>query len=121
MRVLVIDDDICILDLATLAFQSQNWAVVTATSAEDGMVLVRESEPDVILLDLHMPDRNAEDAMKLLRQNAALRSIPVILMTADSNVDFEATERLGISGHISKPFDPRQLAHLVEAILQKGR
>ena len=117
MRVLVIDDDVCIHDLVTLAMSTRGWEVVTALSGEEGIQTALASKPDVILLDVHMPPASGPAILAELRSHDGLRDVPIVWLTAES-IEAKNLES-GVRGAISKPFDPRRLAQQIEDLLNR--
>lgn len=119
LRALIIDDDLCIHDLARLALETHGWQVFTAASAEDAIPLARDQHPDVILLDLQMPITDGAAILKCLKNDADLRNIPVILMTADSVSDqSNSLDGLPVAGWLAKPFSPKDLSGWIDEKLR---
>jgi len=114
-RVLVVDDDQPICELVELALSDEGWDVQTRTHAQDALAFLQQSEADVILLDLRMPDMDAEAFLATWRRQAT-RDIPIILLSAASNLADHAT-RLGASGMLAKPFDLDELCLTVRQLV----
>ena len=94
----------------------------SATTGEQGVAIVAQERPDVILLDLHLPDLPGEQVLRRLRATDAARDVPVIVVTADANPG--TSRRLlnaGVTGYITKPVGVRQLFDaLVDAVKVKA-
>ena len=119
-QILVIDDEVDICEIAKVSLQiTKQWYVLTASSSREGIAIAIEKQPDVILLDVVMPDVNGLMTLKALKGNPATRLIPVILLTATGNI---ATQQqyaeLGATAIFTKPFDPgllgNQIAHALD-------
>ncbi len=119
MKVLVIDDEEDMRMVAAMSLgELGGMEVLEASSAADGVNRARTEKPDVILLDLVMPEADGEAALRALQEDPATRGIPVIFLTGSGMA--EEAERLrhgGARGVIYKPFDPLTLAGEVERIL----
>lgn len=111
-RILVIDDEDDIREVASVALEtSGDFDVVTAASGLAGLVEANSHRPDVILLDVMMPELDGPSTFLRLRELEATRTIPVIFLTAKVQPnDRRRLADLGALGIISKPFDPMTLA-----------
>lgn len=114
-RALIVDDEEHIREVARLSLETMgDWEVHCARSGHEALELARRSRPDVVLLDVMMPDLDGPSTLRRLREEAALGGIPVIFLTAK----VQSRERrhladLGIAGVIAKPFDPLTLSDQV--------
>ncbi len=119
-KILIIDDDEDILEVAQLTFEAvSNWQVFTATSGSQGIVKAQAQQPDVILLDVMMPEMDGIATFNRLDSNPSTQNIPVILLTAKvQSIDKQKFATLKVAGTIAKPFDPMQLTNQVEEILK---
>ncbi|SRR5579883_484111 len=114
-QILVIDDedDICKLTQTCLEIIG-GWQVLIAHSGSEGLVKAESNQPDVILLDLMMPDMDGTDTFKRLQANLATKHIPVIFLTAKGrSTDKKLVKELGVKGIINKPFNPFTLPEQV--------
>ena len=118
-RILIIDDEADIREVARLSIEmSRDWQVLDAASGREGLAIAEREKPDVILLDVMMPDMDGPTTWQHLQDNPATESISVIFLTAK----VQPTERrryaqLGVKAVLVKPFDPLQLAdRIVEAM-----
>ena len=120
-KVLIIDDEEDVKEIAQMGLEmAADWDVITANSGKAGLDLAASSQPEVILLDLMMPDWDGQETLKQLRANQHTANIPVILMTAKtkSAIVSELTS-LDIVGIITKPFRPLQLPEQIAEILSQ--
>jgi DNA-binding response OmpR family regulator len=120
--ILIIDDEEDVKEIAQMGLEmAANWNVITASSGKEGLSLAETNQPEVILLDLMMPDWDGKETLKQLKANQNTANIPVILMTAktQSAIATELTE-LGLVGIITKPFRPFQLPEQIAEILNKN-
>jgi CheY-like chemotaxis protein len=118
-QLLVIDDEGDIREVAKLSLQlTEGWTVMTANGGAAGTALALSTEPDAILLDVMMPDMDGPSTLRVLQQQGATRSIPVIFLTAKVQAtDRQKFMQLGVRGIISKPFDPLTLGQQIKDVL----
>ena len=118
-RILVIEDDIGIQAVTKFSLEMEgNWEVTTALGGKEGLVKARTLHPDVILLDVVMPDINGLDIVKQLQKNQVTQKIPIILFTAKV-IENERLElpRSMVKGVITKPFDCLTLSAKISELL----
>lgn len=118
-RVLVVDDEDDIREVAQLSLELMgDLTVIPASSGQEALEKARLERPDAILLDVMMPDMDGPTALRHLQAADETRHIPVVLLTAKvQSSDRRQFSDLGVSGVISKPFDPMQLAAELSAHL----
>jgi len=117
-KVLIIDDEDDIREVASLALETGgDFDVATADGGLAGLLEASTRRPDVILLDVMMPELDGPSTYRRLQESEETRSIPVIFLTAKVQpADRRKLADLGALGIIAKPFDPMQLAAEVAAI-----
>ncbi len=115
--VLAIDDESGILRLIKLELSTQGFRVVTAENGEAGLRMAEEHRPDIVLLDIVMPDMTGLEVMRKLRERT---NIPVILLTAKgSDSDKVKGLEMGADDYLAKPFSPEELSARVRAVLRR--
>ncbi len=116
--VLVADDEQRITKLVSMALGDEGFRVVTAAGGEEALVKAEEMRPDIVLLDIVMPDMDGIEVMRQIRER---RSVPVILLTAKGSATDKAKGLdLGADDYISKPFHLDELAARVRAVLRRA-
>jgi two-component system KDP operon response regulator KdpE len=116
--VLVADDEPRITKLVSIALGEEGFRVVTASGGEDALQKAEEVRPDIVLLDIVMPDLDGIEVMRQLRER---RPVAVILLTAKgSTADKAKGLDLGADDYIAKPFHPDELAARVRAVLRRS-
>jgi two-component system KDP operon response regulator KdpE len=116
--VLVADDEPRITKLVSLALSEEGFRVITAGSGEEALARAEEVRPDIVLLDIVMPDLDGIEVMRQLRER---RPVPVILLTArGSTADKTKGLDLGADDYIAKPFHPDELAARVRAVIRRS-
>lgn len=117
---LVIDDDKLLLRLVELNLAKLGIKVIQADNGRDAIRLALEEKPDLILLDIMMPQMDGFEVIRQLKAIKETSSIPVVMLTAKSNPeDRERCHELGAVGYITKPFRLEELRGLVQKILQE--
>lgn len=118
-QVLIIDDEETIQTVVRFGLNlSHNWGVSCASSGQEGLELAEQEQPDVILLDVMMPDMDGIATFKVLQSNPLTQDIPVILLTAKAQTaDRRQFQTLGVNGVITKPFNSLNLAAEIATIL----
>ena len=116
-RALIIDDDRDLLSLIrrTLEFTA-GWDVQTALSGAAGIALARATPPDVILVDVMMPEMDGYEVCRRLKADSATASVPVVLLTARRDLDERLLAGTGSAGVLLKPFQPQDLARQVREL-----
>ena len=118
-HILLIDDEDDIREVAAMSLETvAGWRVTCASSGEEGIRLAEHAAPDAILLDVMMPDQDGPQTLRLLRQNAKTKSIPVLFLTAKVQAfERQRLKDIGASGTLAKPFDPMKLADEISQTL----
>jgi DNA-binding response OmpR family regulator len=120
-KILYIEDQPEMIDLVNLALRQLKCEVIGATGGLEGLRLMREQRPDLVLLDLMLPEPDGWQVRKVMLADAALRDLPVILVTARVQLT-EAVDTRPLppaDGCIIKPFSLAEMRAMVQAILQK--
>ncbi len=120
-KIAIIEDDQAISTMYRIKFEAEDYEVETAANGKLGYKLCEEMKPDVILLDLMMPEMNGDEMLVKLRKASWGKSIPVIILTNMGEQEApEVLKELGVRKFIVKAeMTPRQVAELVKAELSK--
>jgi DNA-binding response OmpR family regulator len=118
-RLLLIDDDAALNGLLAEYFARFGHQLLTATTAAEGRNRVRRESPDLLILDVMLPDA---DGMDLCREFRAESDIPIVMLTARGDVsDRVLGLELGADDYVPKPFEPRELVARVETLMRRAR
>jgi pilus assembly protein CpaE len=119
--ILIIDDDVDTLKLVGIMLERKGFRILASTAGEKGLNLAEKEVPDLILLDVMMPDINGYDIARAIRSNPVTETIPIIMFTARSQVD-DKVEGLeaGADAYITKPARPRELFAQVNSVLKRS-
>jgi DNA-binding response OmpR family regulator len=116
-RILIVDDEPKITQLVRDYLERSGFAVVTARDGREAVMRARTDRPDLIVLDLGLPDLDGLDVTRQLRRDS---QVPIIMLTArDDEADLVAGLELGADDYVTKPFSPRELVARVRAVLRR--
>lgn len=117
-KVLVVDDDRMNLRMAEFALKSGDYECVTALSGEEGIALIKTEKPDVVLLDVCMPDIDGFQTLEAIRMDPDIQDTRVIFLTGcvDETVESQAIH-LGVQRIVEKPFKVPNLLDAIESVL----
>lgn len=114
-RVLVVDDEPHIVKLVKLSLGDQNYDIVGVTSGKEAISYVKDSAPDILVLDLMMPGVNGYEVCQAVRENPKTKAIPIIILSAKSQMlDKLNAIDVGADDYMCKPFDPDELARRIK-------
>ena len=116
--ILCVEDEPEMIDLIRLILSRKGYSVKGASGGVEGIRLIKELHPDLVLLDLMMPDMDGWEVYQQMKADAALRDIPVIVVTAKAqNIDKVLGLHIAkVDDYIAKPFSPKELIDSVDRI-----
>jgi two-component system alkaline phosphatase synthesis response regulator PhoP len=119
-RILVVDDDREIVRLVRAYLEQSGYEVLVAYDGETALHILRRECPDLMLLDLMLPERDGLDVTRIVRRDTGLAAMPIIMLTArvedhDKIVGLE----LGADDYVTKPFNPAEVVARVRAVLRR--
>ena len=117
--ILVVDDEAGVRSMLRDYLSAQGWRPVTAANGRDALQAVRLEKPDLVLLDLLMPEMNGIECLSILRRES---QVPVIVLTAQvEDADRILGLELGADDYICKPFNLREVKARIQAVLRRGQ
>jgi len=120
-RILVVDDDLESVKLIGLMLQRRGYEITAAASGAQALAKAQTENPDLVILDIMMPDMDGYEVCRRLRANPATASLPIIMFTAKTLVgDKVAGFQAGADDYLTKPVHPAELASRVEAVLLRS-
>lgn len=120
-KILIIDDEPDILKVLKIRLEKQGYQVVTAPTGQSGVLACFSKSPDLILLDLMLPDMDGLDVCKKLKDNPKTSSIPIIMLTARiESSDQVIGLELGADDYVTKPFDFAVLHSRIKNLLKRN-
>lgn len=117
--ILVVDDERNIIELARLYLSQEGYKVLTSGNGREALEIAREKRPDLVVLDIMLPEMDGWEVCRRLSQES---DVPVILLTArGEDVDRIVGLELGADDYVVKPFNPRELVARIKAVLRRSR
>jgi DNA-binding response OmpR family regulator len=122
-RILCIEDEQAMIDLIRLILSRRGFDVRGANSGEEGLEIIRKEHPDLILLDLMMPDMDGWEVYQKMKADEAIKNIPVIVVTARAqSIDKVLGLHIAkVDDYISKPFTPQELWNSVDNVFSRKK
>jgi len=120
-KILIVDDEATFIKLAQLKLESSGYEVITAEDGKEGLKKAKSEKPDLIILDVVMPEMNGYQVCRLLKNDAQYKKIPIILFTGKVQDKFEIVgSKVGANATIRKPFDLAYILAVIEKLLKKS-
>jgi CheY-like chemotaxis protein/MinD-like ATPase involved in chromosome partitioning or flagellar assembly len=120
-KILIIDDDVDTLRLVGLMLQRQGYEISAASNGSQGLAKALEERPDLILLDVMMPDMDGYEVARRLRKNPVTLTVPILMFTAKTQLDDKvAGFEVGADDYLTKPTHPTELQAHVKALLARS-
>lgn len=117
VKVLVVEDTPAQMELITLYLRDSGYSVFTAKNAKDGLALIGQENPDVVVTDVVMEGMNGFEMCRAIKKNPDTKKIPVIACTSrNSDLDRMWGMKQGVDAYVSKPFTSEELVRAVKAV-----
>jgi two-component system response regulator VicR len=118
-KVIIIEDEPAMIQLVTLILENRGYEVIGATGGAEGLELIAQENPDLVLLDLMMPGMNGWDVYQQMKSDDYMKTIPVIVVTAKAtNIDKVLGLHIAkVQDYITKPFSPAELLSSIDKVL----
>jgi DNA-binding response OmpR family regulator len=118
-RILVVDDEVYIAHILEFSLGMEGYEVITATSGDEALSMADQEDPDLIVLDIMMPDMDGYQVCKCLREDDRFAEVPVILLSAEhGGAQREKGLEVGASAYVTKPFRPMELIERIRHLLE---
>ncbi len=116
-RVLVVDDDTALSEMLGIVLSNEGFEPVFCANGDDALAVFRDKRPDLVLLDLMLPELSGMEVARILRRES---DVPILMLTArGSEIDKVVGLELGADDYIAKPFSPRELVARVRTVLRR--
>ncbi|PIW68435.1 MAG: DNA-binding response regulator [Candidatus Omnitrophica bacterium CG12_big_fil_rev_8_21_14_0_65_42_8] len=121
-KMLIIEDEKDIVKMLDYNLKKEGFKTLSAYNGEDGLDMASKENPDLILLDLMLPEIDGFDVCKALKSDPKTSHIPIIILTAkDQETDKIVGLELGADDYVTKPFSPRELIARIKAVLRRAK
>lgn len=118
-KILIVDDERMIIEVLEAYLEREGYAIVKADNGIDALKKARSENPDLIILDLMLPDISGEEVCRLVRKES---EVPILMLTAKSGEDDKINGIvMGADDYVTKPFSPREVVVRVQAILRRAK
>ena len=121
-KILVVDDEPHLAEMMANRLRASRYEVVTALKGHEALEKAKRENPDLILLDILMPDMDGYQVLVQLKEDGATQTIPVIMLTVKKwSQDIKKAMESGAADYIVKPFDPHVLLRKIEGVFKDGK
>ena len=118
LDILIAEDEPSILESLDFILKRAGWSVESVTDGEAALVALRRGRPRMVVLDVMLPKRSGFEVLKLIRADAAMRDLPVLILTAKGQAqDKRTAEELGADGFVTKPYANADVVGAVRRLL----
>jgi len=118
-KILVIDDEPEMVEMLKMRLEASGYIVISASNGRQGLEIAQKEKPDLILLDIMMPEIDGFGVLSRLKNNAETGLIPVIMLTAKAETSsIIQAQKLFANDYIVKPFEPKQLLDLIKKYIK---
>ena len=118
-KILAVDDEKHIVRLVQINLQKEGYEVITASNGREALEQVEREKPDLVIMDVMMPEMGGFEALQEMKANEATSTVPVIMLTAKAqDADVFEGWKSGADLYLTKPFNPQELLTFVKRILQ---
>lgn len=119
-QILIVDDEPHIVELASLYLKNDGYSTLNAHNGTQALKMIKEHHPDLVVLDIMLPELDGWEVCRRLRQDGD--NVPIIMLTArGEDVDKIVGLELGADDYVTKPFNPRELVARVKAVLRRAQ
>lgn len=119
-KILIIDDSEFIVKYISDILIAQDFKVITANNGDDGIRMIKSERPDLVLLDVIMPDLNGFEVFRILRDDESNYLTPIIMLTSQDNLEDKLNAlEMGADDYITKPFNPREMLSRIKNTLKR--
>lgn len=119
-KIMIVDDEAQLVDLIKLRLEKEGYQVGAAYDGEEALHMIRQENPDLIILDLMLPKMDGYMICSLFKRDKRFAHVPIILFTARSQEeDIQLGEKVGADAYITKPYEPQALLDKIKELLEK--
>jgi len=116
-RIMTVDDSSTVRSVLNMALSGAGYQVIEAHDGQDAVEKLAQTDIDLLVTDLNMPNMGGVELIKLVRQQPGKRFMPIIMLTSDGQKEMKAAgKQAGASGWVTKPFKPQQLLCVIQMV-----
>jgi len=119
-RILIVDDEIDLVKLIRFRLKKAGYEILTAYSGSDGLAIIQQEKPDLVLLDLNLPGMLGSEVCTRVKADAELRHIPIVLLSASAENLKERARQIGANASLVKPFEHQTLIEIIARLVNQG-
>ena len=120
--ILIVDDEADLVSVLRIGLEAEGFRIIQAGDGEDGLNKARESQPDLMVLDLMLPKMDGYKVCRALKYDERYRAMPIIILSARSGVqDRQLALDMGADAFVTKPYDMHDLVRRIRSFLQQAR
>ena len=113
-KILVVDDEPDLLAVTLLRLEKAGYEVFGTVDGQAALDVARQKMPDLIVLDVYLPDIDGDEVAKTLKKDEKMKQIPILLISASTQLLEIRAQECGAVGYLIKPFEPRDLLAMIE-------
>ena len=116
-KILIIEDELDLVEVTKMRLENSGYEVAGAISGKEAFTLLQKDIPDLILLDLRLPDMHGKEICEKLKRDDRLKTIPIILFTAGADDIPKVAREVGVDDYIMKTFEPKVLLEKIKKFI----
>lgn len=116
-KILLVDDEPDLLEVTRMRLEKSGYEVIAAANGKDALNALQRVAPDMVLLDLLLPDIRGEEICRKIKSDPKFKDIPVILFTASTSAVAQISLEYGAQGYINKPFEAEELLKMIKEFI----
>lgn len=119
-QILVVDDELFLIRSIEFLLRREGYEVITASNGDEALKIVAQEKPDLIFLDIMMPEVDGFEVCRMIKNQPETKDIYIVILTAKAeDIDYQKAFEMGADDYMYKPFSPRKLLSYVKGVFEK--